>query len=129
MILETVPYYRIPRDDDGRPSRLFDRLFEMALRWHAEIEIPADMVSSASKKRGDPPQHMGEVALHNLRDGNDVSQRQLDAALAYLRAAEAFYESNPWEGIEPYPGRNQEAADDFQELLAELDPFDTELYR
>jgi hypothetical protein len=119
-MLTTVPYYRIPRDEDGKPSRLFDRTYEMALRWHAEIDIPDEMVSAASKKKGEAPVHAGEVALNLLRDANDISQRQLDAAFAYLHAAIAFYESDPWEGFEPYPGRNAEAAANLRDLLDEL---------
>jgi hypothetical protein len=120
MLLTTVPYYRIPRDEDGRPSRNFDRLFEMALRWHGDIEIPDDMISASSKRKGEEPVHAGAVALHNLRDANDISQRQLNAAFAYLRDMIAFFEGNPWEGFEPYPGRNKEAATDLRELLAAL---------
>lgn len=119
-MLTTVPYYRIPRDEDGHPSRLFDHAFTMALRWHAEIDIPDELVSSTSKKRGEPPVHAGEVALKLLRDANDISQRQLDAAVDYLAAAINFYTSDPWEGFEPYPGRNHEAATDLINLLNEL---------
>lgn len=120
-MLTTVPYYRIERDEDGSPSKLFDRAFTMALRWLPDIDIPDEMVSAASKKKGEAPVHAGAVALHLLRDGNDISQRQLNAALAYLIGAIAFYESNPWDGFEPYPGRNAEAARDLHELQNELE--------
>ncbi|MET0441321.1 MAG: hypothetical protein ABW071_04985 [Casimicrobiaceae bacterium] len=120
MMLTVVPYYRIPRDEDGRPSRLFDRAFELALRWQGDIDIPAEMISNASKRKGEAPVHAGAVALHNLRDANDISQRQLDAAFAYLQAMIAFYEGDPWEGFEPYQGRNKEAATNLRDLLDEL---------
>lgn len=117
MMLTTVPYYRIERDEDGRPNRDFDRLFMFALRWQPEVEISAEMISATSRKKGEPPQHAGTAALHTLRDAGDISQRQLDAALCYLFDAIAYYEGGP---DEPYPGRNEEASNNLRELLHEL---------
>lgn len=123
MMLTTVPFYRIERDEDGRPSREFDRLFTLALRWWPEIEIPDEWVSSASRAamRADKhalPRHAGEVALRLLSQANDISQYQLDAAFAYLNAAIAWYESDP---AEPYTARNAEAVGNLRDLLDELE--------
>ena len=118
MMLQEVIYYRIPRDEDGKPSRLFDRAFTMALRWQPEIDIPDEMVSSTSKKRGDPPVHAGAVALHLLRDANDISPRQLAFALDYLSRAISYYEVD--DQPEPYTGRNEEAAGNLHDLFDEL---------
>lgn len=120
MMLQTVPYYCIPRDEDGTPSREFDHFFQRALCWWPEIEIPEGMVSATSRKRGEEPRHKGEVALGLLRDGNDISQAQLAAAIDYLQKCVSFYENHPWEDVEPYPGRNEQAATSFRELAAEM---------
>jgi hypothetical protein len=119
-VIVPVTYYQIPRDEDGTPSREFDHLFQRIVGWWPEIEIPEDMVSKSSQRKGEAPRHMGDIALGLLRDGNDISQRQLDAALDYLVRVIFFYENSPWEGTEPYPGRNEQAARDHQALLDEL---------
>jgi len=115
-MLTVEHFYRIPRDEDGRVSREFDRLFEHVTRWWPEVEIPDDMVSAASRKKGES-EHMGAAALHQLRDGGAVSQRSLDAALDYLDRAIGWYESGP---AEPFPGRNEEALIDMHEMRTAL---------
>jgi hypothetical protein len=116
MELEAVPYYRLPRDEDGRRSFHWDRLFELALRWQPGVPIPEGMVSASSRKT-DTPVHMGVAALTTLGGGGEISQRQLDAALSWLYAALSFYEGAIYE---PYPGRNTEALGNLRELLDEL---------
>jgi len=106
-MLITTTYYSVPREEDGRPNADFKRLWEYAMCWHPEIEEPSDRPSGLS-------------ALHQLRDGNAVPSEKLAAAHAYLVAAIDFYLSNPWGGSQPYEGRNEQAAQDFQNLLEEL---------
>jgi len=120
--LEQITYYRIAHDEDGPTHRssIVQRPFTNALRWMPDTPIPEDRISATSRKRGEAPVDAGAVALHALSNGNEISQRQFDNALAYLRDAIAFYESDPWDGHEPYEGRNEEAATDLRELLGEL---------
>ena len=117
-MLTTVPYYCIDREEDGRTSREYDRLFTLAVRWYPEIEIPEGMVSAVSRKRGEEPQHAGLTALNTLRMGNPISRHQLDCALNWLDQATDYYEAGP---AEPYPGRNEEAARNLRDLREELD--------
>jgi len=117
--LEQITYYRIAHDEDGPTHRssLVQRPFEMALRWIPDIPVPADRVSSTSKKRGEAPTDAGAVALHGLSNGNEISYRHMKMGIAYLLDAIAFYAAEP---DEPYPGRNDEALTDLRELLREL---------
>jgi len=108
-------FYRIPKDEDGRVNREFDRLFQHVARWWPDVEIPEGMVSAASRKKGEP-EHMGAAALHQLRDGGAVSQHSLNAALDYLKRAHEWYASEP----EPFPGRNEEARKDMYDMYVAL---------
>jgi len=102
MRLEQVAYFRLPRDEDGRVDRGTDqRAFDLALRWHPDLEDHPPAVS----------------ALRRLQGGDEISERHLRAALAYLGAAIDWYVTRT---SEPYPGRNYEAAADLRALLDEL---------
>ena len=96
-----VTYFRIPRDQDGRRSRYFDREFENVLRWFPESEDISD-------------DHPGRSALRSLREGQDISVRQMDDAIAYLDRSYDYYQASP---DEPYVGRNAEACRDVLEML------------
>lgn len=102
MILQSVTYWRVPRDDNGRPDRTRFRVFDMALRWQPELD-------------GDDA--AGVTHLVRLRGGDAVSDEHLTAARAYLAAAIVFYRSDE---PEPYPSRNAEAAANLAELLEAL---------
>lgn len=99
MTLATIPYYRIPRSDDGRVNREYERQFEMGLRWRPDGGFADDDARSI---------------LGRLRGGDEVSARHLALAVEYLNAAIAFY-SEPGL-VEPYPRRNAEAVADLRAL-------------
>jgi hypothetical protein len=103
-ILTTVPYFRVPRDDNERPDRQHFRVFNLALRWWPEIE-------------DDELEAKGQSVLRRLETGDDISARHLRVGLDYLEAATDYYHSDP---PEPYPGRNAEALGDLQALLYAL---------
>lgn len=106
-MLTQVAYFAIARQDDGRVSRDYERLFTMALRWAPDY----GRISEDVMQRG-----LG--ALRSLNDGQDVSEDRLNAARGYLALAIEHYETATWE---PYPSRNAEAIADLRALLAELE--------
>jgi len=111
-VLTIVPYYCIPRNDDDKRESIYDRLFEMALRWEP---IPAHDPDDL----GVDPElvTLGRTVLRRLVQGDCVSEAHRDAAIEYLRKAIEFYSAAPWES---YPGRNNEAHTDMVNLLDEL---------
>lgn len=109
-MLRQVPFYCIPRTEDDRREQLYDRSFEMALRWHPCCpEVDPDGL-------GVDPEliETGKTTLRRLVQGDTVSQEHLNVARRYLDAAVSFYSIAVWE---PYPRRNAEALHDMTELL------------
>jgi|KBSMisStandDraft_5_1062788.scaffolds.fasta_scaffold09310_7 hypothetical protein len=110
MMLTTVTYYIVERDEDERHNHWFDAIVTKALAWWPEPYAVAPEVFER-----------GKSALRTLAQGDAVSPERMACAIAYVRDSIAFYENNPWGGLEPFEGRNQLAIVDLNALLAEID--------
>ena len=111
-MITAITHYVIPRDEDGRKSADFERLYEYGMRWHWAEEINTDIEEM----------HRGLRGLNALRTASAISDAQLRCVLAFLGAGIDFYESSPWGGLEPYEGRNADAVKDIRALLAAVTP-------
>ena len=110
MIISTVTYYVIERDEEDRFNRRFDRLVNKAFSWWPE----AWSMHLEDWNRG-------RSAIRTLAQGDAISPERMAYAIAFIRDCIAFYENEPWGGVEPYEGRNKLAADDFRNVLDEID--------
>ena len=108
-IVTPVVYFRLYRDEDGRPSREHDLAFQWALRWRPEGPDNREPLDNALDEVID----QGRSILNRLRGGDDISHLHLSKALAYLELARSHYATAEWE---PYRGRNNEAAEDLRTL-------------
>jgi hypothetical protein len=96
------------RDEEGGRDPFARRLISLVLRWRPENRVlEAD---------GRPPE--GVRVLHDLDQGQAVRPDRMDTLTVYLREAAAYYRSNP---PEPYEGRNEEAAQNMDNMLAEIE--------
>jgi hypothetical protein len=87
------------RDDDGDRDGGTRREIKMALRWWPPMRDHDDR---------------GIRVLHDLDQGQSISDDRLDTLVDYLTKSRDYYLSGP---VEPFDGRNAEAARDFQILL------------
>jgi hypothetical protein len=110
MMISTTPYYLVPRDEDDRYCRDFDRLVNKAFAWWPEPY--ALHVEDWNR---------GRSAIRTLAQGDAISPERMALAIAMLRDSIDFYENEPWGGVEPFKGRNEIAADDLRSLLVEID--------
>ena len=117
MMIEPVTHWHIPRVEDENTGNLyrseeFSRLVTHALRWWPEPWTNQQEEDDLGK---------GRSALRSLEQGQPISSRQLGLAIEFLRRSAEWYEAGPWDGVEPFEGRNAEAASDLRALLAEVD--------
>jgi hypothetical protein len=99
-VLQRVPFYRIPRIEEGRRNRSYDHVFENALRWQPEF-------GTTERARG---------LMRRLMNGDTINEDELNLIVVYLFDAVAWYQNDP----EPYPGRNNEAINDIVRLRQAL---------
>jgi hypothetical protein len=111
-MLVAVPFYKIPRNEDNRREQIYDRMFELALRWE-----PFGAYDPSGEAVDYELVVQGRTILNRLVQGDAISQEHLDRAFEYLEAALSYYEQTDYE---PYPGRNKEAYDNLLELRTEL---------
>lgn len=110
MMVSTVTYYVVERDEDDRFNREFDWLVNKAFAWWPE---PYSLHIEEWDR--------GRSAIRTLAQGDALSPERMAYAIAFLRDSIAFYENEPWGGVEPFEGRNKLAADDLRNVLVEID--------
>jgi len=110
MMLTTVTYYVVERDEDERYNHWFDHLVTKANAWWPQ---PYSLDAEVFDK--------GRSALKSLAKGEAVSPERMAYAIAYLKDAIAFYENAPFGSVEPFPGRDQLAINDLRAVLEEID--------
>lgn len=106
MRIITLPHFAMERDEDGTANAEFQRLVTYAMRWWPEGLNMSDIDFAK-----------GAAAIRSLAQGDTISYDRMQLAVGYVIDSIAFYESNPWEGSEPYEGRNAAAIADLRALL------------